>query len=679
MSKRTQYVPALVAAVILGTGALTPAASDAESPDAGRTLHGPSAIAELGDRLDETAALNGWTPRHLRAVLRSDPRARIDPTGRVFYLEQAAPPGIPAGPGVPADAAPHPLVDTFKLHSRPGSQRTILLDFDGFNLTGTAWNGAPKSVPAGSISGWSLDADPNTFSNTELEAIQSIWQRVAEDYAPFNVDVSTEDLGDAIIHRTNLADQIYGTRVVITNSTVVSDAVCNSLCGGSAYVDVFDLPGSSHAFYQPALVFGHMLGNNPKSIAEASSHEAGHNLGLSHDGRTSPAEAYYDGHGVWAPIMGGGYYRPLVQWSRGEYPNADNTQDDIAIIASNGAPLLADDVGNTLATASTSLAGTHMISPSGDVDVYFLGTCTGQLIFNAGAPSPVTPSPNLDIRLDLLDGGGDVVAWADPVAQAVTSDIATGLSANLTETVGTGSYFLRVDGVGSGTTATGYSDYGSIGRYQVSMSGSGSCSPGSGPPGAVRGLAAAPGTGDSHELSWRAPANIGAGAITGYDVTINGSPYATVTAPSIALAGLTVGETYSLAVTAKNPSGAGPSSTTTYTVPDPPPPPPAAPQTAKTAPGAPEIGKAKSGAKGGKVTAKIKWRPPTDTGGVPITSYRIVVLNSRGKTVKTVKAPALATSREIKLKRGKYRFAVIALNEVGSSPRSAASNAVRAR
>ena len=46
---------------------------------------------------------------------------------------------------------------------------------------------------------------------------------------------------------------------------------------------------------------------------EAASHEAGHNLGLSHDGTRKTG--YYAGHGDWAPIMGVGYYREVSQWS----------------------------------------------------------------------------------------------------------------------------------------------------------------------------------------------------------------------------------------------------------------------------------------------------------------------------------------------------------------------------
>ena len=37
--------------------------------------------------------------------------------------------------------------------------------------------------------GWSTDQDASTFTSSERGTIQSIWQRVAEDYAPFNVNV----------------------------------------------------------------------------------------------------------------------------------------------------------------------------------------------------------------------------------------------------------------------------------------------------------------------------------------------------------------------------------------------------------------------------------------------------------------------------------------------------------
>ena len=39
---------------------------------------------------------------------------------------------------------------------------------------------------------YDLDGDYTTFSDEEQTRIQRIWARVAEDYAPFDVDVTTE-------------------------------------------------------------------------------------------------------------------------------------------------------------------------------------------------------------------------------------------------------------------------------------------------------------------------------------------------------------------------------------------------------------------------------------------------------------------------------------------------------
>ena len=101
---------------------------------------------------------------------------------------------------------------------------------------------------------------------------------------------------------------------------------------------------SQHSYYQPALVFTKGVGTGAKNIAEAASHEAGHNVGLSHDGTASVG--YYAGHGAWAPIMGVGYSKAISQWSKGEYSGANNKEDDFAVIGQNGLALRADDHGN---------------------------------------------------------------------------------------------------------------------------------------------------------------------------------------------------------------------------------------------------------------------------------------------------------------------------------------------
>ncbi len=83
-------------------------------------------------------------------------------------------------------------------------------------------------------------------------------------------------------------------------------------------------------FYKLVLVFSDVLYDSSKFIAEVVSHEAGHSFGLLHDGTST--NPYYDGQGIWAPIMGTGYSKTLTQWSKGEYFGANNKENDIALI-----------------------------------------------------------------------------------------------------------------------------------------------------------------------------------------------------------------------------------------------------------------------------------------------------------------------------------------------------------
>src|SRR5207249_5037476 len=72
--------------------------------------------------------------------------------------------------------------------------------------------------------------------------------------------------------------------------------------------------------------------------------------------------------------------------------------------------------------------------------------------------NPAPRGPDLDIYVALYDGTGNLVASSDDA----------GLPASLTATVATGTYYLEVDGVGSGDpVTTGYSDYASLGQYQI--------------------------------------------------------------------------------------------------------------------------------------------------------------------------------------------------------------------
>ena len=168
--------------------------------------------------------------------------------------------------------------DGFKLHSRPAASKVIYLDFDGHDLTGTAWS--PNSYLYGPACDW--DGNPSSFSETERGSIELIWSRVAEDFAPFDVDVTTELSCEGLITRSGSDDAVYGTRVLITPG--IAGIVCGGRCGGIAYLGIY---ARTDDYYKPALVFPDMLGSdNVKYVAEAISHEVGHNLNLQHDGTT---------------------------------------------------------------------------------------------------------------------------------------------------------------------------------------------------------------------------------------------------------------------------------------------------------------------------------------------------------------------------------------------------------
>ncbi|HEY2953640.1 MAG TPA: PKD domain-containing protein, partial [Candidatus Eisenbacteria bacterium] len=242
----------------------------------------------------------------------------------------------------------------------------------------------------------------------------------------------------------------YGQRVCIGGS---STDWYGAGAGGVSYIGSFNWSSDT-----PNFVFPAQLGNGyPKYVAEAASHETGHALGLSHDGTTTGTE-YYSGQGDWAPIMGVGYYRNITQWSKGEYANANNKQDDLVVMQSYGAPVKYSDYGNTHIDAfvmdpgpTFGAAGT--IESAADVDAFEFSSGPGTIYLNVQV---AFPEADLDVLARVFDSNGNLVASSNPASMGLA------LSAD----VPMGNYTVLIEGVGSGDPLTnGYSDYASVGNY----------------------------------------------------------------------------------------------------------------------------------------------------------------------------------------------------------------------
>ena len=452
------------------------AASSPNLPDLNLSgqAHGEAAIQALSSNLPAVAAAYGMTVDELTKHFRDDPSLNVDKHGKLFYTCDAPSAAELAGLSASAPEAAEaiaPLGSTFQLHSKPGSHRVIYLDFNGGVLTGTAWNvGYASSI---NCPAYDTDGNASSFSNTELTAIQYMWQRVAEDYSIYDVDVTTEEPSANLITRSSSTDDYYGTRALISP---ISSAIGQS-GGGVAYVGIFNRVDTTD-YLKPALIFPEHLGYLEKAIAEACTHEVGHNLGLSHDGVVGGA-TYYDGNGPpltdtpptdtgWAPIMGVGYYRNLTQWSKGEYPNANNTEDDLAKMATYGLSYRPDDNGDTTATATvlpsgTQLSGGGIITTRTDVDVFRFSAASGPVTITC---NPAERGPDADLMITLMNSAGTTLTTANP------SDYLYATISNY-QLPAAGTYYLKVDGVGKGNLTVGYSDYASIGAYSFTITTSG--------------------------------------------------------------------------------------------------------------------------------------------------------------------------------------------------------------
>ncbi|MEH6576335.1 MAG: zinc-dependent metalloprotease family protein [Amphritea sp.] len=467
----------------------------------------------------------GWLHR-FEFTEQDVPFLRVDRAGGVFYEDPAldGEQAEPAESGSPA-VAELALNEVFTLHSKPGASRVVYLDMDGHVVSGTAWNSAADPLY---MRPYDSDANEASFSQSELNAIAETWKRVAEDFAPFDIDVTTEEppaFGPQVGHIlvTRKADE-YGNEIYSCG------------CGGVAYVGVWGT--SYYTDYQPALVFLDGL-SGPHNISEAAAHELGHNLSLSHDG-VSGGSGYYSGHGSgyidWGPIMGVGYYAQVSQWGKGEYSGANNAQDDLQLIA-NRLTYRNDDHEDLLFAFATPLTITDgiyvyatnpvtdpanidpgnkgIIEHRSDIDLFYMdvGPGTVNLTITPAWTDYFTSQSrrgmNLDVEVALYDEFGTLLALSNPVNDTY---------AQINIDVGAGRYILAIDGVGVGDPLIdGYSDYGSLGQFFITGTVPQDVVS-SAPPPAPTDLVSIPNGDVNIDLLWTDPASLADNDETGYRI-----------------------------------------------------------------------------------------------------------------------------------------------------------------
>jgi hypothetical protein len=350
------------------------------------------------------------------------------------------------------------------LDSNPGAPATLYLDFDGnFDPDWWQYDNNGKEVHFSNVTTPVFDTDGNaaSFSASEQALVSEIWSRVAEDYAPFNINVSTDYYGDFqdgkalhVVIGGNNSDWLHQDASGISSIGSFSDGAPNE-------VFVFNLMTWATAGVKDA--DGRVM-NGPAAIANTASHEAGHAFGLRHHALYSASGTkltdYNPGTSDWTPIMGDNKASDRTTWFAG--PNdqgAQTWQDDMAILAGskNGFGWKADDHSSSLSAADTlspglkigTLAASGIINNTNDIDTFQFTT--------GGSPVQITVSsahygPNLIPLEALCASSGDIVARASYFS-STQSIISTTLPA--------GTYYIMV---------ISYGDYGDVGQYAVSVS-----------------------------------------------------------------------------------------------------------------------------------------------------------------------------------------------------------------
>lgn len=331
-----------------------------------------------------------------------------------------------------------PISENPVRNSNPGAPISLYLDFDGhFEPVWGAYSNVTTPV-------YDIDGDATTFNDTELARMQTAWEAVSEDFAPFNINVTTVE--PAILGDGNTSnDNGVALRVAIGGSW---RDWRGSSAGGVGYVDSFtsSIPNVVYVFSDDASVF----------FGETAGHEAGHAFGLEHqsvyDASGTQIEEYNQGNSHWQPIMGGGTSSPSITstWHNGQNSEREY-QDDLAILNSV-IGYRSDDHGDVIANATTLSGSTAagIIETNNDVDVFRFSVSESENTFRIRVDG-VDIEQNLDAVLELRNSSGELIASSNP-DDTLDAEIIVALTV--------GDYFVTV----SKSSAYGY-----LGQYTVNI------------------------------------------------------------------------------------------------------------------------------------------------------------------------------------------------------------------
>ncbi|MDO5463257.1 MAG: PPC domain-containing protein, partial [bacterium] len=418
---------------------------------------------------------------------------------------------------------PKPIVE---LHSRPSAKKTIYLDFNGhiddydphvvtmqktFKLETSSY---PELAAKNYIEiqpfffrGAFYNAEKGTTTSEVYPvqyAVEDIWRMVAEDFAIFDVNVTTvEPPYDALV-KSSEEDDVYGKRVILDpayDRTADNTRIWYPGAGGQSCLSSFGFRAD-----RPVYVFGSA---SRQAIASQTTHEVSHTFGLTHDsgtiyfGKNFSSTAYYQGVAFtenatmkWYPVLGAVpsprsynecFYDSgdfINQFSNGNYSSATNIEDDFAVIlglvkgdaektvvidtkadlysiATRNLTLVEDEAGDTPETAlllsddsiigssshtRTGVIGKHIVDSTtkNDVDCYTFALASAGTLSVSAIPSfdGHEEGASLDAGVELLNAQGAVLYRSE--SGTATADIRHATLTNLSLAAGT--YTVRVYG-----------------------------------------------------------------------------------------------------------------------------------------------------------------------------------------------------------------------------------------